>query len=54
MTAQFLQTHFAVAVCAISGGLAGSGKRVDVFGVIVLGGFTPVRFCVNSKERPLY
>ena len=37
MTAQFLQTHFAVAVCAISGVLAGSGKRVDLFGVIVLG-----------------
>ena len=37
MTAQFLQTHFVVAVCAISGVLAGSGKRVDLFGVIVLG-----------------
>jgi len=37
MTVQFLQTHFAVAVCAISGVLAGSGKRVDLFGVIVLG-----------------
>lgn len=37
MTAQFLQTHFAVAVCAISGVLAGSGKRVDLFGIIVLG-----------------
>jgi uncharacterized membrane protein YeiH len=37
MTAQFLQTHFAVAVCAISGVLAGSGKKVDLFGVIVLG-----------------
>lgn len=37
MSVQFLQTHFAVAVCAISGVLAGSGKRVDLFGVIVLG-----------------
>ncbi len=37
MTAQFLQTHFAVAVCAVSGVLAGSGKRVDLFGIIVLG-----------------
>lgn len=37
MTAQFLQTHFAVAVSAISGVLAGSGKKVDLFGVIVLG-----------------
>lgn len=37
MTVQFLQTHFAVAVSAISGVLAGSGKRVDLFGVIVLG-----------------
>ncbi len=37
MTVQFLQTHFAVAVSAVSGVLAGSGKRVDLFGVIVLG-----------------
>jgi uncharacterized membrane protein YeiH len=37
MTAQLLQTHFAVAVCAISGVLAGTGKKVDLFGVIVLG-----------------
>ena len=37
MTVQLLQTHFAVAVCAISGVLAGSGKRVDLFGVLVLG-----------------
>jgi uncharacterized membrane protein YeiH len=36
MTLQYLQTHFAVAVSAISGVLAGSGKRVDLFGVIVL------------------
>lgn len=28
--------HFAVAVSAISGVLAGSGKRVDLFGVVVL------------------
>jgi uncharacterized membrane protein YeiH len=37
MTIEFLQTHFAVAVSAISGVLAGSGKKVDLFGVIVLG-----------------
>jgi uncharacterized membrane protein YeiH len=37
MTVQLVQTHFAVSVCAISGVLAGSGKRVDLFGVIVLG-----------------
>ena len=37
MTVQILQTHFAVSVCAISGVLAGSGKRVDLFGVLVLG-----------------
>ena len=37
MTLQYLQAHFAVTVSAISGVLAGSGKRVDLFGVIVLG-----------------
>ena len=37
MTVQLFQTHFAVSVCAISGVLAGSGKRVDLFGVLVLG-----------------
>lgn len=37
VTAQVLQTHFAVSVCAISGVLAGSGKKVDLFGVLVLG-----------------
>lgn len=37
MTVQFLQAHFAVSVSAISGVLAGSGKRVDLFGIIVLG-----------------
>ena len=37
MTVQLFQTHFAVSVCAVSGVLAGSGKRVDLFGVIVLG-----------------
>jgi len=37
MTVQVLQTHFAVSVCAISGVLAGSGKKVDLFGVLVLG-----------------
>jgi len=36
MTVQLFQTHFAISVCAISGVLAGSGKRVDLFGVIVL------------------
>jgi uncharacterized membrane protein YeiH len=37
MTVQVLQTHFAVSVSAISGVLAGSGKKVDLFGVLVLG-----------------
>lgn len=37
MTLQFFLTHFAVAVSAISGVLAGSGKKVDLFGVVVLG-----------------
>lgn len=37
VTTQVLQTHFAVSVCAISGVLAGSGKKVDLFGVLVLG-----------------
>ncbi|MBN2507960.1 MAG: trimeric intracellular cation channel family protein [Verrucomicrobia bacterium] len=32
-----LLQHFAVAVSAVSGVLAGSGKRVDLFGVVVLG-----------------
>lgn len=36
-TLQYLLAHFAVTVSAISGVLAGSGKRVDLFGVIVLG-----------------
>jgi uncharacterized membrane protein YeiH len=34
---QYFLAHFAVTVSAISGVLAGSGKRVDLFGVIVLG-----------------
>ncbi len=37
MTTPLLQTHFAVAVSALSGVLAASGKRVDLFGVLVLG-----------------
>lgn len=37
MNVQVLQTHFAVSVSAISGVLAGSGKKVDLFGVLVLG-----------------
>lgn len=36
-TLQYFLAHFAVTVSAISGVLAGSGKRVDLFGVIVLG-----------------
>ena len=36
-TLQYLLAHFAVTVSAVSGVLAGSGKRVDLFGVIVLG-----------------
>ncbi|HNQ74303.1 MAG TPA: trimeric intracellular cation channel family protein [Verrucomicrobiota bacterium] len=37
MSIPLLQAHFAVAVSAISGVLAASGKRVDLFGVVVLG-----------------
>jgi uncharacterized membrane protein YeiH len=37
MTFQYLLEHFAVATSAVSGVLAGSGKRVDLFGVVVLG-----------------
>jgi uncharacterized membrane protein YeiH len=33
---QYFFEHFAVAVSAISGVLAGKGKRVDLFGVVVL------------------
>jgi len=36
MKLQFLLEHFAVAVSAISGVLAARGKRVDLFGVVVL------------------
>ena len=36
-TLQYFLAHFAVTVSAVSGVLAGSGKRVDLFGVIVLG-----------------
>jgi uncharacterized membrane protein YeiH len=36
MTLQFALEHFAVAVSAISGVLAARGKRVDLFGVVVL------------------
>lgn len=32
----YLMEHFAVAVAAVSGVLAGHGKRVDLFGVLVL------------------
>jgi len=33
---QYLLEHFACAVCAVTGVLAGKGKRLDLFGVIVL------------------
>ena len=33
---QYVLEHFAVAVCAITGVLAGKGKQLDLFGVIVL------------------
>ena len=36
MKIPYLIEHFAVAVCAISGVLAARGKRVDLFGVVVL------------------
>ena len=47
--------QFAVAVCAISGALAASGKRLDLFGVIVLavvtavGGGTVRDLCLGAK-----
>ena len=36
MQMEYLIEHFAVAVCAITGVLAAKGKRVDLFGIIVL------------------
>lgn len=33
---QYVLEHFAVAVCAITGVLAGKGKQLDLFGVVVL------------------
>jgi len=33
---QYVLEHFACAVCAVTGVLAGKGKRLDLFGVIVL------------------
>jgi uncharacterized membrane protein YeiH len=39
---QYLLEHFAVGVCAITGVLAASGKRVDLFGVVVLAIVTAV------------
>ncbi|MCX6894803.1 MAG: trimeric intracellular cation channel family protein [Verrucomicrobia bacterium] len=47
--------QFAVAVCAISGALAATGKRLDLFGVIVLavvtavGGGTIRDLCLGAK-----
>jgi uncharacterized membrane protein YeiH len=47
--------QFAVAVCAISGALAAAGKRLDLFGVIVLavvtavGGGTIRDLCLGAK-----
>ena len=39
---QYLLEHFAVAVCAITGVLAAKGKRVDLFGIVVLAVVTAV------------
>lgn len=39
---QYFLEHFGVAVCAISGSLAGRGKQVDLFGIIVLALVTAV------------
>ena len=39
----FWLEHFAVAVCAISGVLAAAGRRVDLFGVLVLAVVTMLR-----------
>jgi uncharacterized membrane protein YeiH len=39
---QYLLEHFAVAVCAITGVLAARGKRVDLFGIVVLAIVTAV------------
>jgi uncharacterized membrane protein YeiH len=39
---QYLLEHFAVAVCAITGVLAARGKKVDLFGVVVLAIVTAV------------
>ena len=39
---QYLLEHFAVAVCAITGVLAARGKRLDLFGVVVLALVTAV------------
>lgn len=33
---QYVLEHFAVAVCAVTGVLAGKGKQLDLFGVVVL------------------
>jgi uncharacterized membrane protein YeiH len=57
--------QFAVAVCAISGALAAAGKRLDLFGVLVLaivtavGGGTIRDLCLGAKpifwvENPAY
>jgi uncharacterized membrane protein YeiH len=57
--------QFAVAVCAISGALAAAGRRMDLFGVIVLaivmavGGGTIRDLCLGAKpvfwvENPTY
>jgi uncharacterized membrane protein YeiH len=33
---QYVLEHFGVAVCAVTGALAGRGKRIDAFGILVL------------------
>jgi uncharacterized membrane protein YeiH len=39
---EYVLEHIAVAVCAVTGVLAGRGKRVDLFGVVVLAMVTAV------------
>jgi len=61
----FWLEQFAVAVCAISGALAAAGRRMDLFGVIVLaivtavGGGTIRDLCLGAEpvfwvEKPTY
>ncbi len=57
-TIPFFIEHFAVAVCAVSGALAATGRRMDLFGVMVLalvtavGGGTIRDLCLGV--RPIF